>query len=78
MRSLPLPKSAELCAREDVDLVVVASADEFHAIHAVQAADNGKHVLIEKPMTLTREDAKLIEEARKRNGVHISVGYMRR
>ncbi|PWN91273.1 NAD-P-binding protein [Acaromyces ingoldii] len=70
--------SAELCAREDVDLVVVASADEFHAIHAVQAADKGKHVLIEKPMTLTREDARLVEEARKRNGVHISVGYMRR
>lgn len=70
--------STELVSRKDIDLVVVASADEFHAQHAIEAADAGKHVLIEKPMTLLREEAKDIEDAGKRNKVHIFIGYMRR
>lgn len=45
---------------------------------AVEAADNGKAVFIEKPMALTHADAKAIVEAEKRNGVVIFVGYMRR
>lgn len=70
--------SKELCTRSDIDLVVVASADEFHTMHATQAADSGKHVLIEKPMALTRDEANAIEDARLRNNVHIFVAYMRR
>jgi predicted dehydrogenase len=70
--------SSQLASHPDIDLILVASADEYHASHAIQAADNGKHVFIEKPMTLTRAEAKEVEEARKRNNVHISIAYMRR
>ena len=70
--------SSELCSHPEIDLILIASADEYHARHAIQAADNGKHVFIEKPMTLTRQEAQNVEEARKRNNVHISIGYMRR
>lgn len=70
--------SMELCSCSEIDLIVVASADEYHAEHAIEAANHGKDVFIEKPMTLTRKEAISIEEARKKNNVHISIGYMRR
>ncbi|KAG8742898.1 hypothetical protein FRC10_000757 [Ceratobasidium sp. 414] len=47
-------------------------------LHAVEAADAGKHVLIEKPMALTNEDVDTIIAAQKRNNVIVFVGYMRR
>ncbi|CAE6495286.1 unnamed protein product [Rhizoctonia solani] len=70
--------SLDLVKRADVDLVVILAADEYHAPLAIQAADAGKHVLIEKPMVLTNEDADAIIAAQKRNNVIIFVGYMRR
>ncbi|KAB5589619.1 hypothetical protein CTheo_6936 [Ceratobasidium theobromae] len=70
--------SQDLVNRSDVDLVAILTADEYHASMAVQAADAGKHVFIEKPMTLTNEEADSIIAARERNNVIIFVGYMRR
>jgi hypothetical protein len=61
-----------------IDLVVILTADQYHAEQVIQCADAGKHVLIEKPMAQTFPEAEAIEEARKRNGVVIFVGYMRR
>ncbi|KAG8723831.1 hypothetical protein FRC09_001592 [Ceratobasidium sp. 395] len=71
-------KSIDLVKRDDVDLVAILSADEYHLPHLIEAADAGKHVLIEKPMALTNEDANAIIAAQKRNGVIVFVGYMRR
>ncbi|TNY19796.1 hypothetical protein DMC30DRAFT_353342 [Rhodotorula diobovata] len=62
----------------EVDLVMILTADEYHACIAVEAADAGKAVFIEKPMALTVEDADAIIEAEKRNNATILVGYMRR
>ncbi|KAN0065119.1 hypothetical protein ACQY0O_001616 [Thecaphora frezii] len=70
--------SAKLVAQPDVDLVLIANSDEYHASCAVEAAIAGKHVFIEKPMALTRREAAEIQEAATRNGVKIFVGYMRR
>ncbi|MET8991932.1 Gfo/Idh/MocA family oxidoreductase [Nonomuraea wenchangensis] len=42
---------------ENVDAVIVAVADEFHAPLSVKALEAGKHVLVEKPMATTVEDA---------------------
>ncbi|GAA6041310.1 hypothetical protein JCM8097_001332 [Rhodosporidiobolus ruineniae] len=68
----------ELVKDSEVDMVMILTADEYHAAYAVQAADAGKHVFIEKPMALTHADAKAIAEAEERNKVTIFVGYMRR
>ncbi|GAA5895186.1 Gfo/Idh/MocA family oxidoreductase [Sporobolomyces salmoneus] len=62
----------------DFDVVFILTADEYHTPYAVAAADAGKAVFIEKPMSLTHEDAKSIIEAEERNKVPIMVGYMRR
>jgi len=43
----------ELCADPAVEIVYVATPHQFHAAHAVLAAEHRKHVLIEKPLALT-------------------------
>lgn len=68
----------ELVKQKDIDIVFVLNSDEYHAECAIAAANEKKHVLIEKPMCLTKTEADAIIEARDRNGVTIMVGYMRR
>ncbi|MBT8184560.1 MAG: Gfo/Idh/MocA family oxidoreductase [Eudoraea sp.] len=41
----------ELLDREDIDAVVIASPDHWHAIMAIDALNKGKHVYLEKPLT---------------------------
>ncbi len=43
-----------------IDVVSIASPNGFHAQHALLALDNGKHVVIEKPMALNKSDAEKI------------------
>ncbi len=57
---------------------VVLNSDEYHADAALGALGNRKHVFIEKPMCLTRQDAQAIIKARDEVGVQVMVGYMRR
>lgn len=68
----------ELVKQTDLDVVFVLNSDEYHAECAIAAANQGKHVLIEKPMCLTQSEADAIIEAQKANQVKIMVGYMRR
>lgn len=48
---------------ENVDIVSVASPDQFHREHCVAALRAGKHVLCEKPLALTMEDVEAIVRA---------------
>lgn len=66
----------ELCASSEVDAVVIASSDEYHAEHAIMALGCNKHVLVEKPMALNRRDADKIIAAEKRSKGRVMVGYM--
>ena len=68
----------ELTKQEDLDVVFVLNSDEYHTDCVVAAAENKKHVLVEKPMCLTLADADKIIEARDKNNVQVMVGYMRR
>jgi predicted dehydrogenase len=57
----------EICARADVDAVIIATPVDRHFELAMAALRAGKHVLVEKPMTSTSEQAsRLIDEAAKR------------
>ncbi|KZO93596.1 NAD-P-binding protein [Calocera viscosa TUFC12733] len=70
--------SKELVQDPNVDLVFVLNNDEYHAPVALEAITAGKHVLIEKPMALTFEDADAIAAAAAKAGVVVFIGYMRR
>jgi predicted dehydrogenase len=53
-----------LLADADLDAVVVASPSHLHEEHAIEAVRAGKHVLVEKPLSLSAEGAaRVIEEA---------------
>jgi len=68
----------QLCEQEDLDAVFILNSDEYHADCVIAACRNKKHVLVEKPMTLTEAEADAIIRARDEAGVQVMVGYMRR
>ena len=63
---------------QEVDAVLVANPNIYHAEVTVAAALSGKHVLVEKPMCVSKAEAERIMEAEASAGVVIQVGYMRR
>ncbi|HEY7065498.1 MAG TPA: Gfo/Idh/MocA family oxidoreductase [Chloroflexota bacterium] len=65
----------EMCRRGPVDAVWVATPNNLHAEHAVLAADNGKHVICEKPMAVTLEQANEMVRASEANGVRYVQGH---
>jgi len=70
--------SAEaLCQDPDVEAVWVSSPNRFHAAHAILAANNGKHVVVEKPMAVSLQEAEQMIEAADRNGVKLLAGHTR-
>jgi predicted dehydrogenase len=68
----------ELVKSPDVDAVLVSNPNAFHAEVTLDAIAAGKHVLVEKPMCITRREADQIVAAQKNRNVIVQVGYMRR
>jgi predicted dehydrogenase len=69
----------ELCAATEVDVVMIATNDAFHASQTKLALQANKHVFLEKPIALNLQDTDLIIDADKAaGGAKVFVGYMRR
>jgi predicted dehydrogenase len=62
----------------DVDAVVIANPDPYHADATLAAIGAGKDVLCEKPMCLGPRECEEIAAAAERAGAIVQVGYMRR
>ena len=58
-----------------VSVVYIATPHQYHAEHAVLAAEHGKHVILEKPMALTLAECDVILAAAERHKVHLIVGH---
>lgn len=58
-----------------VDGVFISSPNSLHAAQAIQAAEAGKHVLSEKPMTTTLQDALDMVRTCRDRGVKLGVGF---
>ena len=68
----------ELLARKEIDAVVIASPDHWHAFHAVAACNAGKDVYCEKPLSLTIHEARAMVTAARKNKRVFQTGSMQR
>ena len=67
----------ELCRDPKVEAVWVATPNRFHCEHALAAIRHGKHVVVEKPMATTLDEANSMVEAAERTGVTLLAGHTR-
>jgi len=63
-----------LLADKDVDYVLIATPEHWHAQMTIDAAAAGKHVYCEKPMTLNTDQAKRVVAAVRKAGIKMQVG----
>ena len=63
-----------LLADPSIDAVIVGTPDHWHRIHVVEALRAGKHVYVEKPMTLTIDDGAPMIAAAQASGRVLQVG----
>ncbi len=68
----------EVIARDDIDAVCVTTPDHWHAIPVIMAAEAGKDIYCEKPLSLTIAEGRAMAEAVQRYGVIFQTGTQRR
>ncbi len=68
----------EVIARDDVDIVDVATPTKWHAEIAIAAAQQHKHVLVEKPIARTVDEAQQMVSAARACGVKLKTGFNHR
>jgi predicted dehydrogenase len=78
--SLGIPKAygsyEALLADPDIDAIYNPLPNHLHVPWSIRAADAGKHVLCEKPISLTAAEAMELIKARNRNGVKMGEAFM--
>ncbi len=68
----------QILERTDVDAMVFATPDHWHALQTIQSCDAGKDVYVEKPLSYTIKEGRKMVEAARRNNRIVQVGLMRR
>ena len=68
----------KLLDRDDIDAVLVGTPDHWHAIPSIRAAEAGKDIYCEKPLTLTVREARAVSSAVSRYGVVFQTGSQQR
>lgn len=75
---VPAASEAELLANPDIDVIIICTPSGQHAEQGIRAARAGKHVLVEKPMALSRATADELIRACDEAGVLLGVCLQRR
>jgi predicted dehydrogenase len=68
----------EVIGRKDIDAVVIATPDHWHAYIAVKACKAGKDIYCEKPLSLTIKEARAMVKAARKNNRVFQTGSMQR
>jgi len=69
---------AELLNEPSIGAVLIATRHDSHADYVVQALSAGKHVFVEKPLAIRREEILRVAEALQKSGRGLQVGFNRR
>jgi len=64
----------EVLARADIDAVIIATPDHWHAIIAIEACQAGKDVYVEKPLCLCVEEGRRMIQAARKHGRIVQMG----
>jgi len=67
-----------LLQRKDIDAVIIATPDHWHAVQTVHACQCGKHVYVEKPASVTVRDGQAMVDAARAANVSVQVGAQAR
>lgn len=68
----------KLLEDKDIDAVVIATPDHWHAIQTIQSIQAGKDVYVEKPLTITIREGRMMVEAQAKSRQVVAVGLNRR
>lgn len=68
----------EMLQKEDIDVVTIATESGYHPQIAINCMNKGKHVICEKPMALSIEDADKMIECSKKNNVKLCISHQNR
>jgi len=68
----------EIFERDDVDAVIIATPDHWHATQCLSALAAGKHVYCEKPLTHTLHEGRVLTEGANRSGLAFLTGSQQR
>ena len=68
----------DIMARSDIDAVIIATPDHWHAAISIDAMRAGKDVFVEKPMAFTLDESAAMVAAENRYGRILQVGSMQR
>ncbi len=69
---------AKMLADPELEAVIIATSDAFHVPAALLALEAGKHVLCEKPLAVSVEEAERLRSAVAASGLTLQVGHMKR
>ncbi len=68
----------DLIARDDIDAVSVVTPDQWHALPAIAAAKAGKDIFLQKPLTLTIKEGRVLSDTVRRYNRIFQVGSQQR
>jgi len=68
----------EIIDRKDIDAVVIATPDHWHALMAIDACKAGKDIYLEKPLTFTLKESLAVVKAVREHNVILAVGSQQR
>lgn len=72
------PNMEELFTRSDIDAVSICLPDTLRLEPVLQAAEAGKHILLEKPIARSVEEAERIKKVAEQNGIRLMVAHVMR
>ncbi len=68
----------DLIADKDIDAVIISTPDHWHSQPAIEAALAGKDVYLQKPVSLTIAEGRMLSDVVKRKGVILQIGTQQR